>query len=104
MIEVSTAVEKLVAAARPTVAIESVSVTDALGRILAVDIVSGVNVPPADNSAMDGYAYCFADGEKIVFNCLSASEYLRAPHPSHWHPPPQPVSSPVGKFPRVLTA
>lgn len=36
---------------------ESVSLLDALGRVLAEDIVSPVSVPPHDNSAMDGYAF-----------------------------------------------
>jgi molybdopterin molybdotransferase len=33
----------------------------ALGRVLHQDLVSTVNVPPHDNSAMDGYALCCAD-------------------------------------------
>jgi molybdopterin molybdotransferase len=36
---------------------ESVPLFDALGRVLAEDIVSPVSVPPHDNSAMDGYAF-----------------------------------------------
>jgi len=36
---------------------ESVSLRDALGRVLAEDLVSPVSVPPHDNSAMDGYAF-----------------------------------------------
>lgn len=44
---------------RPTTAIESRSLDDTLGCTLATDIRSGVNVPPADNSAMDGYAVAF---------------------------------------------
>jgi len=35
---------------------ESVPIMDSLGQVLAEDIVSGINVPPLDNSAMDGYA------------------------------------------------
>ncbi len=34
---------------------------DALGRVLAEDLVSKVDVPPLDNSAMDGYAVRAAD-------------------------------------------
>ena len=34
---------------------------DALGRVLAEDLVSAVDVPPVDNSAMDGYAVRAAD-------------------------------------------
>jgi molybdopterin molybdotransferase len=36
---------------------ESVALFDALGRVLAEDIVSPISVPPHDNSAMDGYAF-----------------------------------------------
>jgi len=42
-------------------AIESVPITQALNRVLAVDIVSDVSVPPADNSAVDGYALALLD-------------------------------------------
>ena len=35
--------------------------TDAHGRIVALDVISPVMVPPADNSAMDGYALRAAD-------------------------------------------
>jgi len=43
---------------------ESVSIRDALGRILAQEIVPQINVPAHDNSAMDGYAVRFSDLEK----------------------------------------
>ena len=36
---------------------ESVSLREALGRVLAEDLISPVSVPPHDNSAMDGYAF-----------------------------------------------
>jgi molybdopterin molybdotransferase len=36
--------------------VQAVSLLDALGRVLARDVVSQINVPPLDNSAMDGYA------------------------------------------------
>jgi molybdopterin molybdotransferase len=35
---------------------ESVPILESLGQVLAEDIISGINVPPLDNSAMDGYA------------------------------------------------
>ena len=40
---------------------ETVSLLDALGRVLAEDIISAEDVPAFDNSAMDGYAVRFAD-------------------------------------------
>lgn len=36
---------------------EEVGVLNALGRVLARDVVSPISVPPHDNSAMDGYAF-----------------------------------------------
>lgn len=40
---------------------ERVALLDALGRVLAEDIVSDIDVAPFDNSAMDGYAVRAAD-------------------------------------------
>ncbi len=40
---------------------ETVSTFEALGRVLAEDVRSLVDVPPGDNSAMDGYALRAAD-------------------------------------------
>ena len=37
-------------------AVEMLPIRSALGRVLARDIVSAINVPASDNSAMDGYA------------------------------------------------
>lgn len=54
---------------------QSVALFDALGRVLAEDIVSPISVPPHDNSAMDGYAF---DGAVLQANALSdASVTLR---------------------------
>jgi len=40
---------------------ESVPTVDALGRVLAEDVLSTLDVPPADNTSMDGYALRVAD-------------------------------------------
>jgi molybdopterin molybdotransferase len=40
---------------------ENVSILDSLGQVLAEDVHSVINVPPLDNSAMDGYAVRAAD-------------------------------------------
>ena len=42
--------------ARPLEATEAVATFDADGRVMAQDLVSGLQVPPQDNSSMDGYA------------------------------------------------
>ena len=36
---------------------------EALGRVLAADVISPIDVPPHDNSAMDGYAFA---GRELV--------------------------------------
>ena len=45
----------------PVTAVERLNIRAALGRVLAQDVTSPVNVPQHDNSAMDGYAVRFAD-------------------------------------------
>ncbi len=42
---------------------QTVNLEDALGRILAQDQISTLDIPPKDNSAMDGYALKFSQGE-----------------------------------------
>ncbi|MBP0591760.1 molybdopterin molybdenumtransferase MoeA [Paraburkholderia sp. LEh10] len=43
--------------AAPVTTVEHVQLRDALNRVLAKDIVSPIDVPAHDNSAMDGYAF-----------------------------------------------
>ena len=50
------ALAELLGQARPLGRTESVPTFDADGRVLASDLVSALQVPPQDNSAMDGYA------------------------------------------------
>jgi molybdopterin molybdotransferase len=45
----------------PVTTVERLNIRAALGRVLAEDVISPVNVPQHDNSAMDGYAVRFAD-------------------------------------------
>lgn len=47
---------KAIAAAVPVTGIERVPLVEAAGKILASDTFSTINLPPFDNSAMDGYA------------------------------------------------
>ena len=55
------AMAELLGHAQPALATEMVSTFDADGRVLAQDVVSALQVPPQDNSAMDGYAVRCAD-------------------------------------------
>ncbi len=55
------AVEDLLAAATPLAETETVPVAKALGRVLAENLRATIDVPPANNSAMDGFAIRFDD-------------------------------------------
>ena len=55
------ALARLLAQALPLPGVDTMRTFDADGRVLAHDLVSAVQVPPLDNSAMDGYALRCAD-------------------------------------------
>src|SRR5262245_9059829 len=61
MISVSEAQMQILASIPSPVPPETIAVADALGRALAEDVRSTTDVPPTDNSAVDGYAVAFAD-------------------------------------------
>jgi molybdopterin molybdotransferase len=45
----------------PIIDFEQIEIRNALGRVLAQDVVPAINVPASDNSAMDGYAVRSSD-------------------------------------------
>lgn len=55
------ALARLLAAVPPFGEVEQAGTFDALGRVLAQDVRSQLDVPPADNTSMDGYAVRAAD-------------------------------------------
>jgi molybdopterin molybdotransferase len=63
MLTLDEALSRLLGAVRPLPATEAqaLSTFDALGRVLSEDVRSGLDVPPADNTSMDGYAMRCAD-------------------------------------------
>ena len=61
MLSVAEALDFLLSAAKPIVEIETVPTLEANGRILAIAQTSQLNVPPMDNTQMDGYAVRAAD-------------------------------------------
>lgn len=73
------ALAALLGRAAPLNETESVPTFDAVGRVLAQDLVSALQVPPQDNSSMDGYAVRRADvTEKGVV--LPISQRIPAGH------------------------
>jgi molybdopterin molybdotransferase len=66
----------------PVVPVEQVSLTDALHRVLAEDIVSGLNNPPMACSAMDGFAFAAADlSSEGKETALRVTARIAAGHP-----------------------
>ena len=67
----------------PVTATERLNVRAALGRVLAEDVVSPLNVPAHDNSAMDGYAVRFADlkGDGEATLKVTGTAFAGAPFP-----------------------
>ena len=61
LVSTADALATLIAAARPVPDTETVATLDALNRVLARDVVSSLDVPRTDTSAMDGYAVRVAD-------------------------------------------
>ena len=61
LLSVDEALAQLLAGAKPVAEIEQVPTMEAAGRVLAQAQTSTMDVPPMDNSAMDGYALRLAD-------------------------------------------
>jgi molybdopterin molybdotransferase len=63
-LRVDNAAQAIRACLSPVTQTERLFIRDALGRVLAEDIVPSIDVPAHDNSAMDGYAVRFSDLEQ----------------------------------------
>ena len=61
LLSVDEALATLLAGARPVAEFEQVPTMEAVGRVLAQSQTSTMDVPPMDNSAMDGYAVRLSD-------------------------------------------
>ncbi len=70
LLSLDDALPQLLAQAHALMGVQSVSTFDADGRVLAQDVMAALQVPPQDNSSMDGYAVRVAD-------CAQAGAVLR---------------------------
>src|SRR6516162_2916608 len=61
LLTVASALAEIEVRVAPVVETETVPLPAATGRILASDIIATMNLPPHDNSAVDGYAVAHAD-------------------------------------------
>src|SRR5277367_6687152 len=62
---------------------ESVTLREAQDRVLAENIVAPINVPPFDNSAVDGYAVRAADLDGKGETRLAIIDRVAAGHAAH---------------------
>ena len=66
LLSVDDALARLLAEAKPVAEIEEVATLEATNRILARAQRSTMDVPPMDNSAMDGFAVRVSDGPRLA--------------------------------------
>jgi molybdopterin molybdotransferase len=72
----------------PVTEVEASDIFNALGRVLAADLISPISVPPHDNSAMDGFAF---DGAQLSADApLSLKVIGTALAGKAWRGPVQP--------------
>ena len=81
LIELKDALNLLEEKVSTVVAIESVPLHMAQGRFIAEDLISYKNVPPHNNSAVDGYAVFFSDLNPDGVTRLPVTGRIAAGHP-----------------------
>ncbi len=72
------ALQRMLDAALVSAPVEPVPVAETFNRVLAQDQCSGLDVPPSDNSAMDGYALNWADWQKNPHQHFAVSQRIPA--------------------------
>jgi len=81
LLTVASALAEIDARVAPVVETETVPLPTAGGRILAHDIIATMNLPPHDNSAVDGYAVAHADLIPDRETVLTVTGRAAAGHP-----------------------
>ena len=80
LLPISEAIDKMLLHVNKVDDKQTLQLMHALGKILAADVVSNIDVPPADNSAMDGYAMDHKDLEKQNHLTLIGSALAGQPY------------------------
>ncbi|MDC9592537.1 molybdopterin molybdotransferase MoeA [Xenorhabdus sp. IM139775] len=94
LISLEQALEKLLAQTVPLTSRETINLTESADRITAADIISPINVPSFDNSAMDGYAIRLADLNGKQTLPVAGKALAGAPFQGEW---------PTGRCIRIMT-
>lgn len=82
MLTYDEALARLLAGATPVSEVELVATQEAAGRVLACDLVSTIDVPPLDNTSMDGYAVRCVD-VPVVGSRLRVTQRIAAGSVGH---------------------
>lgn len=94
LISLEEALQKMLAQLSPLTERETLSVFTAAGRVTAAPVISPLNVPPFDNSAMDGYAVRLADLASGDALPVAGKAFAGAPFTGEW---------PAGSCIRIMT-
>ncbi|QMJ69422.1 molybdopterin molybdotransferase MoeA [Escherichia fergusonii] len=94
LMPLDTALTEMLSRVSPLTAVETLPLVQCFGRILASDVVSPLDVPGFDNSAMDGYAVRLADiasGQPLP---VTGKSFAGQPYHGEW---------PAGTCIRIMT-
>lgn len=94
LISLDDALSALLARVTPVQQHDTVTLPDAAGRITASAVISPIDVPSFDNSAMDGYALRMADLTPGSALPVAGIAFAGSPFSGHW---------PVGTCIRIMT-
>ncbi|RIZ51515.1 molybdopterin molybdotransferase MoeA [Vibrio sp. PID23_8] len=94
LMPIEDAMDKMLSRIKPIQTTLALPLADALGFVLAEDILSPIHVPPFDNSAMDGYAIRIQDLELSSVLPLAGKSFAGQPFDSEW---------PQGTCVRIMT-
>lgn len=81
---VETAMQEMLNDISPVTETQTLALADALDYVLAEAITSPINVPPFDNSAMDGYAVRISDLQQSLTLPLAGKSFAGQPFTGEW--------------------
>lgn len=84
LLPINEAISNMLSAVTPNLNTVTLPLEDAVGYVLAKDLLSPINVPPFDNSAMDGYAIRLSDLENNRILPLAGKAFAGEPFTGPW--------------------
>lgn len=94
LMPLETALSQMLSRITPLTAVETLPLVQCFGRILAADVVSPIDVPGFDNSAMDGYAVRLDDLRSGLPLAVAGKAFAGQPFHGKW---------PAGTCIRIMT-